>query len=142
MVENPKLLYDKFVNLFKEGPKFGITFIITNSLASGIRMKTIQLFPNKIALQLSDNHDYRVTVDAPRGLIPTNIFGRGIAKLNKAVEFQTAMVSTPDLLSATITDIAESLKKLNLKKAPRIPTMPDFYTVDNLINTKFDLTLV
>ena len=142
MVENPKLLYDKFVNLFKEGPKFGITFIITNSLASGIRMKTIQLFPNKIALQLSDNHDYRVTVDAPRGLIPTNLFGRGIAKLNKAVEFQTAMVSTPDLLSATITDIAESLKKLNLKKAPRIPTMPDFYTVDNLINTKFDLTNV
>ena len=37
-------------------------------------------------------------------------------------------------------EIAESLKKLNLKKAPRIPTMPEFYTVDNLINTKFDLT--
>ena len=65
-------------------------------------MKTIQLFPNKIALQLSDDHDYRVTVDAPRGLIPTNLFGRGIARLNKAVEFQTAMVATPEILSTTI----------------------------------------
>ena len=66
---------EKFYNLFKEGPKFGITFIVTNSLATGIRMKMLQFFPNKISLKLNEQADYKMTVDAPKTLVPANYFG-------------------------------------------------------------------
>ncbi len=140
MNENLNPLAEKFINLFKEGTKFGINFVITNSLITGIRLKTIQLFPNKLALKLNDNSDYRYVVDAPRDLIPANHFGRGIAKLEKPLEFQTAYISKPDDINITIQTMVNDYKKLKLKKAPRIPSMPDFLLVDQFINEKYDLT--
>lgn len=142
MIDNTNLLYEKFTNLFKEGPKFGITFIITNSLASGIRMKVLQLFPNKITLRLNDDFDYKMVLDAPRGLIPTNYFGRGLAKLEETLEFQTAYIAKPDEINKKIAEISKTLKDMKMKQAPKIPTLPDFLTVDNLINTKYDLSTI
>ena len=142
MVDNPNLLYEKFINLFKEGPKFGITFIVTNSLASGIRMKILQLFPNKMTLKLSDDLDYRITVEAPKGLVPTNYFGRGLAKLDETLEFQTAYITKQDEINKKISDITKTLKEMKMKQAPKIPTLPDFLTVDNLINTNYNLSTI
>ena len=139
MVDNPNLMYEKFINLFKEGPKFGITFVVTNSLASGIRMKVLQLFPNKLSLKLSEDIDYRITVEAPKGLVPTKFFGRGLAKLDKTLEYQTAYISKPDELNQKIKEIESSLKALKMKKAPAIPTLPNFLTVDKLINSGYTL---
>ncbi len=133
---------EKFYNLFKEGPKFGITFIVTNSLATGIRMKMLQFFPNKISLKLNEQADYKMTVDAPKTLVPANYFGRGIAKLDTALEFQTAYISKPDEINKTISEVATSLKNAKLKQAPRIPTLPDFFTVDKLVNTKYELSTI
>ncbi len=131
---------DKFINLFKEGPKFGITFVVTNSLSSGIRMKTLQLFNNKMCLKFADEDDYRFTMDAPRGLIPAKYFGRGLVKLeDKTVEFQTAYLSSPGVINKAVEEMAKNLKKLNMKKAMMIPTMPKFLTVDKLINTGYTL---
>ena len=134
MIESMNQIYEKYTSLFKEGPKFGITFILTNSLASGIRTKVLQLFPNKLTLKLGDKMDYRIIVDAPRGLIPTNYFGRGLVKIGHTYEFQTAYISKPDEINTKIIEILDSLKKLKMKKAPKIPTMPTFLTVDKLIN--------
>ena len=139
MVDNPNLMYEKFINLFKEGPKFGITFVVTNSLATGIRMKVLQLFPNKLTLKLSEDIDYRIAVEAPKGLVPTKYFGRGLAKLDETLEYQTAYISKPDEINQKIKEIETSLKALKMKKAPRIPTLPNFLTVDNLINTGYTL---
>ena len=140
MVDNLNNLSDKFINLFKEGSKFGINFVVTNSLATGIRIKALQLFPNKLSLKLNENSDYRYVLESPRNLIPANYFGRGIAKLEKTLEFQTAYISKPDEINNTINIIAQDLKKAKLKKAPRIPSMPDFLLVDQFINEKYDLT--
>ncbi|MGM9877630.1 MAG: type VII secretion protein EssC [Bacilli bacterium] len=140
MVDNPLLLYEKFINLFKEGPKFGITFIVTNSLATGIRLKVLQLFPNKLTLKLGDDMDYRMVVDAPRGLLPRNFFGRGLVKLEETLEFQTAYVSKPEEVNIKIQEIAKSLKELKMKNAPKVPTMPEFLTVDKLVNSEYTLS--
>ncbi|MBQ6285218.1 MAG: type VII secretion protein EssC [Bacilli bacterium] len=131
---------DKFVNLFKDGPKFGITFIVTNSLSSGIRMKTLQLFNNKLCLKFADEDEYRYVMDAPRGLIPSKYFGRGLVKLeDKTLEFQTAFLSVSTNVNRAVEEMANNLKKLNMKKAKPIPAMPKFLTVDNLINTGYTL---
>ena len=133
-------LSDKFINLFKEGPKFGISFIVTNSLSTGIRMKTLQLFNNKICLKFADDDEYRFIMDAPRGLIPAKFFGRGLVKLDdKTLEFQTAYVSSPASINKAIDDIANNLKKYNMRKAKPIPTMPNFFTVDKVINAGYSL---
>ncbi len=133
-------LADKFINLFKEGPKFGITFVVTNSLSSGIRMKTLQLFNNKLCLKFADNDEYRFVMDAPRGLIPSKYFGRGLVKFEeKTLEFQTAYLSTPININKAVEEMAKNLRKLNMKKAAGIPTMPNFLTVDKLINTGYTL---
>ena len=140
MIENMTTLFDKFTTLFKEGPKFGITFIMTNSLATGIRMKVLQLFPNKLTLKLNDDMDYRMTVDAPKGLIPKNCFGRGLIKQeNDTLEFQSAYISKPEEINQKIIDLSKNLKALKMKKAPKIPTLPDFLTVDKLINIGYTL---
>ena len=143
MTENMAELTEKYASLFKDGPKFGINFLITNSLTSGIRLKYLQLFPTKISLKQNDKTEYRFLVDAPKGLIPANYFGRGLIKLeNNSLEFQTALISNVDNINNVAKSLAENLKKLNLKKAYKIPCMPNFLTVDNLINTKYDLTQI
>lgn len=143
MLENLSSLAEKFINLFKEGPKFGITFILTNSLITGIRIKVLQLFPNKLTLKLNDKDDYRFVIDSPRNLVPAKYLGRGLVKLdNNVYEYQTAYVSKPDDISKTIMDLATTLKSAKLKKAPAIPTLPKFFTVDKLINTNYTLDKV
>jgi len=135
-------LIDKFSSLFKDGPNLGISFIVTNSLSTGIRLKYLQLFPNKLALKLAEHYDYRITVEAPRGLIPANHFGRGIVKLDRALEFQTAYVSNPNEITNSIIEICKKIKNTKMKNAPKIPSMPDFFTVDKLINIKYDLSSI
>lgn len=133
-------LADKFINLFKDGPKFGISFVVTNSLSSGIRMKTLQLFNNKLCLKFANDDEYRYVMDAPRGLIPSKYFGRGLVKLeDKTLEFQTAFLSLSTNINRAVEEMANNLKKLNMKKAKPIPAMPKFLTVDNLINSGYTL---
>ena len=136
-------LSDKFANLFKEGPKYGITFVVTNSLSIGIRAKVLQLFPNKMSLKLAEEEEYRYILDAPKNLIPANFFGRGIVKLeDKVLEYQTAYISKPEDINKSIADLAKQLKSVSPKKAPKIPALPDFFTVDKLLNTGYDLSNV
>ena len=131
---------EKFINLFKEGPRYGITFVVTNSLSTGIRLKTLQLFNNKICLKFADNDDYRYVMDAPRGLIPSKHFGRGLVRIeDKTLEFQTAFLSSLTVINKAVEEMENNLKKLNMKKAMSIPTMPNFLTVDKLINTGYTL---
>ena len=50
----------------------------------------------KITLQMPNVDDYRSVISAPRGLIPSKIFGRGLIERNAtAYEFQTAYINNP-----------------------------------------------
>ena len=141
--ENNYLLNDKLYVLFKDGPKFGIHFIMTNAITTGIRSRVLQLFNNKIALKLNNPDDYRYTLNIKTPMIPSNYFGRGISNINDEVyEFQTAYISKPEDISNTIIDLSKELLEKSNKHAPKIPTLPEFFTVDKLINKKFTLSNV
>ena len=143
ITENNYALQDKLYALFKDGPKFGINFIITNAISTGIRSRVLQMFNNKIALRLSNQDDYRYTVNAKRNLIPSNYFGRGISNINDEVyEFQTAYISKPDDINNAIIDLSKSIHDKSSKRAPKIPTLPEFLTVDKLLNRKYNLSSV
>ena len=134
-------LNERLYALFKDGPKFGIHFIITNAISTGIRSRILQLFNNKIALHLSNPDDYVYTVNAKRNMIPSNYFGRGISNINDEIyEFQSAYISKPDDINNTIIDLSKELHEKSSKKAPKIPTLPEFLTVDKLLNRKYNLT--
>ena len=140
--ENNYAIHEKLYSLFKDGQKYGINFILTNSLASGIRNRVLQMFNNKITLKLADNDDYHYVVDAPRNLIPAKYFGRGIANLADAdgvYEFQTAYISKPDEITNTISEVEKILNAKIQKRAPKVPVLPDFLTVDRFMNKKFTL---
>ncbi len=139
-VELHTLLSEKFINLFKDGPKFGINFLITNGSASGVRGKVSQLFPNKLSLRLNDAIDYRYLVDAPRGMVPANHFGRGIIKGERALEFQTAFISKQEDINTTIKNLSVAISSHVTTSAPRIPILPRFVTVDKFINNEFTLS--
>lgn len=133
---------EKYINLFKDGAKFGVNFAITFASTTGLRAKVIQLFPNKLTLKLNNADDYRYVINAPRNLIPSNHFGRGLVELDDILEFQTAYVTKPDDITKTIKDIATQLKASYTKRAPKIPVLPRFLTADKLLNKDFNLSNV
>ena len=126
LVENYARLEDQLSALFRDGSKFGIHFLITSSTASGIRLRISQIFPNRIALQLPNDMDYRNLLNTERGVVPAHKFGRGITKLDDfSFEFQTAMLAKHDEMNNSINVLESKFKeKYPNIKAPKIVVLP------------------
>jgi len=122
-------LYDnymeKIAELTRDGNKFGIYFILTTSSINGVRSRITQNFKNMITLQLNDELDYRNIVGNTNGILPSKVYGRGLIKLEKVVEFQSAFASPKESLYDDIKSL--SIKKfMEYKiKAVSIPVLPD-----------------
>ena len=136
-------LSEKYTTLYKDGPKFGMYFILSTSLTTGIRLKIQQLFANKISLKLNDPTEYRYLLGAPKGLIPAKYFGRGIACLeNGSYEFQTAYISDSDNINLIVKSVSDELSSQLKNKAPRIPILPKFVTPDYIADKNYTLANV
>ena len=127
--------YGKFAEgietMYRDGQKYGIEFILTCTTTNSVRMRTTQYFNNKISLQLADGGDYRGLLGAPRGLMPSRIFGRGlIAKNDTAYEFQTANICNLTQLNNTIRSAAEQLNSAYTVRAKKIKSVPEIVTLE------------
>ncbi len=126
---------DDIILLTREGVKYGLLFVTTVSAASNIRMKVAQNFNEKLVLQMNDEFDYRQLLGRSE-VLPSKIFGRGLAKREGIYEFQTAYptetAEIPDFIAKTITN----LNTLYTKKAERIPTLPDKVTT-SFVSSEF-----
>jgi len=130
--------YEKFTEflptLYRDGNKLGIYFIVSTSNPAGMRGRVVELFNNKICLQMPNYGDYREIIGAPRNLFPLKVFGRGIVALDHGqFEFQTAYITQPDDINDLIRKTAETFKQYNYK-AKRIPILPERVTPDIVRN--------
>ncbi len=129
--------YSKFLEkmdiLYRDGAKYGVTFIITCLASNTVREKVSQLFGEKIALQMPKQEDYRTVMEAPKGLIPYSAFGRGlIAKEDTALEFQTALIAEIKQINVVVREATQKLNEAYTVRAKRIPTIPPIVTLDTL----------
>ena len=139
LTEQMPNISDRFALLFKDASKYGISFIITTTNSGVIRSRIAQCFNNKITLQLNDATEYRFLLDAPKGLLPSKLFGRGIVLLNNAYEFQTALISKRETITSTLKELASKLNNIYKEKAPEIVVMPKHLLSSSLLNEQITL---
>ena len=122
-------LYDKYIDniveLTRDSIRYGIYFILTSASTTGIRTKITQNFKNLITLQLNDEMDYRNVFGNTNGVVPSKYIGRGLVKLDKVVEFQTAYCYPKESLYDNIKTLCVKLFMDIKMKARGIPVLPE-----------------
>lgn len=122
--ENFAKIADALNTIFRDGPKYGVEFILTTN-AGTLRYKSQEYFENKICLQLVDKDQYRNILGSPRGMIPSTTLGRGLVPQNgEILEFQTAFISEKGNINATIKKVGELLEARFPNRAPNVPVVP------------------
>ena len=132
-------LSEEFVPLIREGSKYGIYFIITTENQGSVRLKVTQGCKQVITLQLNNEMSYKDILGRTDGLVPSSNLGRGLIKLDRVVEFQSAFIDKPDSIISSIRKTTELLKNSGMSKARKIPIMPELITLNMLENRYKDL---
>lgn len=123
-------LYDKLIQLTRDGVKYGIYFVMSSSSPSGIRYRLSQNFKTVFTMQLNDPNDYLILVGRTEGLIPTKYKGRGLVNMGKVYEFQTAYCQKTDDTAEFIRNYSASLRKKSKCFAKKIPVLPDIVSYE------------
>ena len=138
--ENFRKLSEEVQNLYRDGSKYGLVFIISAVGTNAIRGRMAQNFNNHICLEIPDASYYRELVSAPRGLSPSKGLGRGLVEMNDtAYEFQTAMFAPRNEMTNVVREVSKQLNSAYTTRAKKIPTIPKI--VDESILKQSEYTL-
>jgi S-DNA-T family DNA segregation ATPase FtsK/SpoIIIE len=141
--ENYNKLTDSLLALFREGPRYGIYFVVSEVSANTVRGKFIQTFTNKFMLELNDTSQYRTEFGVPRGLLPTSCFGRGIATVGTGFyEFQTALPCPKPEIPKLVREFSKKCNEKFKERAKKIPKIPAVTYDTNLYTELKDLSKV
>lgn len=134
-----------FTSLFRDGGKYGIFFIVTTTVSTVIRSRIAQNFMNKICLKMASDYDYRDILGSPKGLIPTDNYGRGIVSVGGefAYQFQTADICVRENKTQFIREEGERLSNMYPNsRVKKIPVLPDIAYVEDVLFELKDLRCV
>ena len=138
LYENYEDYVDVIASLSREGDKYGISFIITATGANSVRGKTAQNFNHQFCLQFNDPSDYMSILGLTHGMVPSEIDGRGLVKLDGTIfEFQTAYPYKWDEINIFIKNVCAQLNQLLSKRASQISILPNhvrLLDINNNIN--------
>ena len=117
-------------NMFRDGIKYGISFIISTSSHNTLRTKISALFKNKIVLHMGDDSNYNYITGCDRKLIPGKEFGRGIAPVGEDTycEFQSAYVTESGQINNIIRKNGDNFANYYKIRAKSLPKIPDSVT--------------
>ncbi len=117
-----------FISLTNTGANYGVYLIATATATNAIPMKISQNIKNALALQLIDKSEYTYTVGRVSSTLPS-IMGRGYAKGNPPLEFQTALPAPgadDKAVSDNIRKLAKRMREVWTGDLPAmIPEMPE-----------------
>lgn len=130
---------EDFFLLSRDGIRFGIYFIVTAGNTGVMRYRTQQNFSTMVALQLNDATDYYSIVGKTDGLVPTKTPGRGLVKLDKAYEFQTAQPARCDDQNEYIRKVCAQLSQRLASRARQIPVLPKTLTAEDFLGSSYTL---
>ena len=133
---------DKLMPVIREGSKYGINFVLTTASQNTIKFKVAQCCKQQICLQLNGDNEYRDILGKTEGLVPFACLGRGLIKLDRVVEFQTASITSGDSSFNAIKELVDVLNTKGFEKARAIPVMPDIIELGLFGNKYEDLSTV
>ena len=133
--ENYEDYVDAISGLTREGERYGISFIITATGVNAVRGKTSQNFSNQLCLQFNDPNDYSSILGSTHGIVPSDILGRGLVKLQGQIyEYQTAYPCKWDEINTYIKNICYKLNEVIKAKAKKIAVLPEHVKLENIEN--------
>ena len=133
-------LYEKYeeqlISLVRDGSRYGIVFIFTASVQNDLRYRMTQNFKQKIVLRMNNDEDYKSIIENPENIRPSDLFGRGIIKVDgKVYEFQSAKICDAEDYNSFIKDTIKDLNdKYNDNRAEIIKTMPEIVTLSDILS--------
>jgi len=128
--DNSLELFDRLFPVIRDGAKYGINFVLTTTNQNSVRFKVVQSCKQLMCLQLANDNDYRDILGKTNGVIPSKYLGRGLIRLDKVCEFQTAFISDDENKYKIIQETIKLLNSKGIKKAQRVPMMPDIIKID------------
>ncbi len=123
---------DDILKYSRDGERYGVIFILTANSQSAIRTRIRQNFKHELALELNDRMDYMSIVGSFKNVCLFELPGRGLVNLGSVFEFQTASIYDGEDLNSYIRETAEKLIAANGNKAPKIPILPEFVSIEML----------
>ena len=132
---------DKITPIIREGSKYGINFVITTTSATTVKFKIAQACKQTLCLQMKNEVDYRDILGKTNGLVPSNYVGRGLAKMDRVVEFQTASISKESTFES-IKHLISLLNEKGINKAKPIPVMPELIEINRFASKYLGLNSV
>lgn len=122
---------DDIIFLSREGTKYGIYFVITAVLPNNVRFRVLQNFAQQITLQMSDESEYSSIVGKTDGVLPSNFEGRGLVRMERVYEFQTAKLVKQGNPKQYVSNYCMNLSaNWTGRKAAKIATMPENVTAE------------
>lgn len=134
--ENYPELLDEFMVFMREGPSYGINFVMTNISSNNINYKILNVFKRKICLTCNDKAEYTNLLGYSKQQ-PANIKGRAIIKLDNCYEMQIAKFGESNKEFERINEIREFINDINKycadEKAAEIIVVPEKLTLESVI---------
>ena len=131
--ENCEDYIDIVSGFSREGERYGIVFIITATGVNAVRGKTSQNFSNQLCLQFNDPSDYTSILGSTHGMVPSDITGRGLVKLQGEIyEFQTAYPCKWDEVNTFIKNVIFKLNSVIKTRASEIAVLPEHVRINNI----------
>ena len=123
--------FDLLGTITRDCQKYGVYFVMTSTTSNGIRSRLAQYLPNHLVFQMNDKYDYSTLLSRTK-LVPADINGRGLVKLDGVYEFQAAVpTDKANLNTFVITKIEELCKEYPTGGAPKVPVLPEVVTVSH-----------
>mgnify|MGYP003266128812 CR=1 FL=1 len=117
-------LDDRLIQITRECNKYGIYFLVTANAANTVRYRVAQNFGGVYALQLNDTSDYIGMFSGTGGVYPSKIKGRGLCKMDRVYEFQTAHFAQDSSQQAIRTFVNDLSVNMDSRARP-VPTLPE-----------------
>lgn len=121
---------DTFAIVSRDGAKYGIYFAVTATSPNTVRYKVQQNFKNVLTMQMNDPTDYLVALGKTDGLVPSRIRGRGLVKLDKVFEFQSASCTDIMDVQEFIRGCCRNQARSAVCRARPIPILPELVSMD------------
>ncbi|MFI3261175.1 MAG: type VII secretion protein EssC [bacterium] len=123
--------YDNYIqSIAREGQKLGINVIISYISINSVKNRLGQYFQKLIALQLTNDMDYKMFLGCDRSLTHKKNIGRGLVKIeDESYEFQTALITEGDDYDY-VQSVCNLVNEKFTNKARNIHSIPNLVKLD------------
>lgn len=120
---------EAFAMLTRDGVKYGIQFVITANSTMAVRYRIQQNFKQVLTLQLNEETGYSAVLGKTGGLVPSAFKGRGLVRMDRVYEFQTAYPTAQEDALGFLRGLSAALRRESVSRAKPVPVMPARVTV-------------